>query len=138
MMRVQDAQGRWVDLSSLRGRTVVVTFGSRHTEKQARAINDRLSGSGNLVVNVVDLRGVPKLAHKLALKKIRESDRPNLWHIVDEDGAIARELGADTRHHVDMLVVDRHGRLAGHYRDEQQLGDVEMRLLRAAPLKARR
>ena len=136
VMRGRDANGRWIDLSSLRGRMVVISFGSRHTEKQARAINDRLSRSGNAVVSVVDLRGVPRMAHKLALKKIRESDRPNLHHIVDEDGVLAGAVGADPRHHVDMLVVDRRGRLIGHYRDEEQLADVEVRLF--APLKAGR
>jgi hypothetical protein len=125
VLRGQDAHGRWFDLSSLRGQKVVITFGSRRMEKQARALNDALAGSGKMVVNVVDLRGVPEIAHRLALQKIRESDRSNLRHLVDKDGAIARRFDADTRHHVDIFVVDRRGRLVGHYLD--RLPQVEAR-----------
>jgi cytochrome oxidase Cu insertion factor (SCO1/SenC/PrrC family) len=141
LLRGQDAHGRWFDLSSLRGRMVVITFGSRHTEKRARAINDRLAKSA-LVVNVVDLRGVPDIAHKLALQKIRESDRDQMRHLVDENGEIARGFDADTRHHVDMLIVDRRGRLVGRYTDEAQLPEAEAKLhrvaARGAPKRVRR
>jgi hypothetical protein len=140
-LRGPDAHGRWFDLSSARGKMVVVTFGSRGTEKDARAINEQLqrhAGDGVMVVSVVDLRGIPRIGWNLAMKKVREADRPNkLRHLVDKTGEIARGFGVDPQHHVDMFVVDRRGRLVGHYEGAQQLASVEARLHQVAARSVR-
>jgi hypothetical protein len=132
LLRGHDARGHWFDLSSARGRMVVITFASRETEKDARTINEQLWHQPRvLVVSVVDMRSIPSLGRKLALRKVRESDRPNhLRHLIDKDGAIARGFGVDPRHHVDMFLVDTHGRLVGHFVGTQQLPDVQARLQR--------
>lgn len=130
-LRGQDANGHWFDLSSERGRTVAVTFGSRETQKEVRQINRDLARQV-LVVCVVDLRGVPRIGRDLALTKIRRSDRPGqLVHLVDERGEIARGFGFDPRHGVDILIVDPHGRLAGHYSGLSQLMLAQARIVNA-------
>lgn len=134
LLHAQDARGRWYDLESAHGRMVVVTFGSRGMEKDARLINDELArygGPDTVVLSVVDLREVPSIARKLALRRVRQSDRRNLHHLLDTRGQIARDFGADPRHHVDMFVVDRNGELLGHYVGTQQLPDVEAQLAKA-------
>jgi hypothetical protein len=140
-LRGVDARGQSFDLSSLRGHTVAITFGSRHTAKASRKINDQLAGYVT-VVNVVDMRGIPGWAHKIAMKKIRKSDQPGrMLHLVDENGQVARSFGVDSQHHVDILLVDGLGRMMGHFVDLQQLAQAEARLrqprrfARPAPVK---
>jgi len=126
-LRGHDARGHWFDLTSQRGHAVAITFGSRRTEKEARVINDELAKHVQ-VVNVVDLRGVPDIAHDLAKKKICESDGPRLFHLVDPDGQIARGFAVDPQHHVDIFLVDGSGHLMGHYLDHEGVAQVEARL----------
>jgi hypothetical protein len=131
-----DARGHQFDVASERGHVVAITFASRKTEHDARTINDALASHGAFVVSVVDLRDVPRIAHNLALKKIRKSDRPGrMLHLIDDDGHIARQLGVDPRRHVDVILVDRAGHMMGRFAGVEELGEVELRIDRARTVR---
>ena len=145
ILRGNDAYGKWFNLSSVRGRPVVITFASRYTEKDARAIGrslDPYTKRGVLLVTVIDMRGIPGFAHGYAMKKIRSSQLPGHVHIVDEKGQISRGFGVDPRHHVDTFVVGANGRLLGHYVGRQELSKATAQIDEAArsttPRAARR
>jgi hypothetical protein len=131
-VRGYDARGHWFDLSSERGRAVALTFGSRKTENEVRTVNQTLArhtGPTALLVTVVDLRDVPHFAHGLAMNQIRQSDRPGrVHHLVDKRGEIARGFGIDPRQAVDIFIVDKRGRVAGHFVGKEQLTQAEARL----------
>ncbi len=138
-LRGPDAHGRWFDVASVHGKLVAITFASRKTEKDARTINDALANHNVFVVSVVDLRDVPKFAHRLAMKEIRTSDRPGkMHHLVDKDGRIAREFGVEPRRHVDVFLVDRRGQMMGHFVGVDELGEAERHIDHAVSRSARR
>jgi hypothetical protein len=137
-LRGADARGQWFDVASERGHLVAITFASRTTADDARTINDALANHGVFVVSVVDLRDVPRIAHNLALKKIRKSDRPGkMLHLVDSDGHISRQLGVDPRRQVDVILVDRAGQMLGRFAGVEELGEIEQRIDHARTRAAR-
>src|SRR5262249_48634180 len=94
-LRAQDGHGRVFDLTSLRGRVVAVTFASRYTRDEADRVHAGLlehAAQGDmLVVNVVDLMGVPGLFHSYARRKAAEHDQAGrIVHVIDEHGDLRR------------------------------------------------
>lgn len=115
-----DGHGRAFDLASTRGHVVALTFASRYTARQADQIHEALlrrSGSGALiVVDVVDLDGVPSLFQGYARRRVAEHDRPGrVLHLIDDGGVLRRQLGADPMRRVDILILDRRGALRGRF-----------------------
>jgi hypothetical protein len=125
-LRAQDGHGRAFDLTSLRGRVVAVTFASRYTRDEADRVHAGLlehAAQGDmLVVNVVDLMGVPGLFHGYARRKAAEHDEAGrIVHVIDEHGDLRRSFGAEPGKHVDILVVDREGQLRGRFNGAAEL-----------------
>src|SRR5690242_15861138 len=99
-LKSYDAHGRPVELRDLRGKVVALTFASKETRDEATEVNDELAdlaGDDAVVLCVVDLENVPDFGRGTARKKIAESDRPGLQHVVDEHGALPRAFGVDAR-----------------------------------------
>jgi hypothetical protein len=119
-LRAQDGHGRAFDLDQYRGHVVAITFASRYTRDEADRVNHLLAehaAEGDLlVVNVVDLMGVPGLFHGYARRKAAEHDQAGrILHVIDEHGELRRNFGADPGKRVDILVVDRDGTLRGRF-----------------------
>jgi len=121
-----DAHGRPVELRDLRGKVVALTFASKHTRDEATEVNEELadlSDDDAQVLSVVDLEDVPDFGRGTARKRIAESDRPGLQHVVDERGSLPRAFGVDATRRVAILVIDKSGELRGRFdglRDIQQ------------------
>jgi hypothetical protein len=126
-----DAHGREVTLGSLRGQVVALTFVGKDTRDEGKDINDELNELAEpnkmTVVSVVDLEGVPGFAHGTAMKKIAESDRTGLVHLVDDQGRLKQAFDVDPTKQVTILVLDREGAVRGRF-------DGEMSLVRAKKL----
>lgn len=113
-----DAHGRAVQLSDYRGKVVALTFAGKHTRDEATEVNDELAdlaGDDAAVLCVVDLEDVPDFGKGTARKKIAESDKPGLQHVVDERGSLPRAFNVDPKQHVAILVIDKNGDLRGRF-----------------------
>jgi hypothetical protein len=117
-----DAHGKLINLSSLRGQVVALTFVAKDTREEGSDINEDLSKQAEAgkmtVVSVVDLEGVPRFAHNTALKKIAESDRVGLMHLVDDQGRLKEAFKVDPTRRVTILVLDQEGALRGRFEGE--------------------
>ena len=125
-LRAHDGHGRPFDLSQLRGEVVAITFASRYTREEADRVHNQLvnhTARGDmLVVNVVDLMGVPSWFHGYARRKAAEHDREGrILHVIDEGGELRRAFQADPGKRVDILVIDRDGHLRGRFVGTAQL-----------------
>jgi cytochrome oxidase Cu insertion factor (SCO1/SenC/PrrC family) len=113
-----DAKGNPVQLRDLRGKVVALTFASRHTQEEATEVNDTLSenaGDDFQVLSVVDMMDIPDMGRGTARKKIAESDKPGLQHVVDDRGSLKRGFSTDPSRRVDILLIDKKGELRGRY-----------------------
>jgi hypothetical protein len=113
-----DAHGNPVQLKDMRGKVVALTFVSRHVREEATEVNDTLAeqaGNDFQVLSVVDMMDIPEVGRGTALKRIAESDRPGLEHLVDDRGSLKRGFATDPAHKVDILVIDKKGDLRGRY-----------------------
>jgi hypothetical protein len=125
-----DGRGRQFHFEKTRGKVVALTFGSRNTQQEARLVNEdlrRRAGRDFTVVSVVDFEGIPVGGRDMARRKVMESDKFGLKHLVDDDGSLAKELGARPTQAVDIFVIDRDGRLVGRY-DEDSLKAAEQQI----------
>jgi hypothetical protein len=125
----QDGHGRAFQLEHMRGQVVAITFASRYTREEADRIHQQLLGhaaAGDMVVvNVVDLMGVPGIFHGYARRKAAEHDKEGrIVHIIDEHGELRARFQADPRQRVDIMVVDREGQLRGRFTGAAQLEDA--------------
>jgi hypothetical protein len=123
-----DAHGRPVALSDYRGKVVALTFAGKHTRDEATEVNDELSdlsGDDAAVLCVVDLEDIPEFGKGTARKKIADSDKPGLQHVVDERGALPRAFNVDPRQHVSILVIDKNGDLRGRFDGLRELPQAE-------------
>ena len=120
-----DAHGREVTLGSLRGQVVALTFVGKDTRDEGKEVNDELEGLAEpnkmTVVSVVDLEGVPGFAHGMAMKKIAESDRAGLIHLVDDRGRLKQAFDVDPAKQVTILVLDREGVVRGRFEGEMSV-----------------
>lgn len=129
----QDGRGRAFQLERMRGQVVAITFASRYTREEADRIHRELLAHvavGELVVvNVVDLMGIPGIFHGYARRKAAEHDRPgSIVHVIDEHGELRGRFRADPGKRVDIIVVDREGQLRGRFAGAAQL-DGALRLV---------
>jgi hypothetical protein len=128
-LRAQDGHGRPFDLQRVRGQVVALTFASRYTRDEADRVHAALlnhAAEGDMVVvNVVDLMGIPGIFHGYARRKAAEHDREGrIIHVVDEEGELRRNFQVDPRKRVDILVLDREGTLRGRFAGAGQLEDA--------------
>jgi hypothetical protein len=125
----QDGRGRAFQLERMRGQVVAITFASRYTREEADRIHQQLlahAAVGDMVVvNVVDLVGVPGIFHGYARRKAAEHDMEGrIVHIIDEHGDLRTRFQADPRQRVDIMVVDKDGQLRGRFCGAGQLEDA--------------
>jgi hypothetical protein len=128
-----DAHGNPVQLKDMRGKVVALTFASRHVQEEATEVNDTLSqlpGAGDdvQVLSVVDMMDIPDVGRGTALKRIAQSDRPGLQHVVDDRGSLKRGFGTDPSHKVDILVIDKKGDLRGRYNGLYEIDAAEKKI----------
>lgn len=121
-----DINGRPFDLATLRGQIVVVTFSSRSTAKESRAINRRLDAlvaPGRVaVVTVVNLAEVPSLFLGYARRRVAEATaHSRIAYVLDERGHLSSMLAIDAPA---ILVVDRAGYVHARFRGEAELDAV--------------
>jgi hypothetical protein len=115
-LHTSDARGRPFDLEELRGRVVAITFASRYTHKEADEVNRALAGRGTMVVNVVDLTGVPSIFKGYAKRRAAEHDEEGrVVHLVDDGGEMRRRFQADPTRRVDIVVVGPDGEVRGRF-----------------------
>jgi hypothetical protein len=138
-LRGHDGLGREFALADLRGQVVALTFVSRYTRDESARINNQLSARARevAVVTVVDLIGIPSFAHGYARRRIAEADAAGGRHVVDDQGALRRALGAQPDKQVDIYIIDRDGTLRGRYVGERQLPEA-LRLVDALRSSAQR
>ncbi len=122
----EDVQGRPFDLAQLRGQIVVVTFGSRSTIRESRAINRRLDPlvePGRVaVVTVVDLAEVPSLFLGYARRRVREATASSrIEYVIDDRGRLCRALAVEA---TEILVVDRAGFVRRRLRGEAAVDEA--------------
>lgn len=125
----RDAAGRPFRLESERGRVLAVTLVSRYTQRQVERINDALGACARpgevSVVTVVDFIGIPHLFHGYARRKVLEgTQRSRIRFLVDEQGLWRSYFQARPDQRIDILVIDRAGRLRAHFVGEEQLGEA--------------
>jgi hypothetical protein len=127
--QAQDGHGRAFQLERMRGQVVAITFASRYTREEADRVHQQLlghaAGGDMVVVNVVDLMGVPGIFHGYARRKAAEHDKEGrIVHVIDEQGALRTRFQTDPRQRVDIIVVDREGQLRGHFAGASQVEDA--------------
>jgi hypothetical protein len=125
----QDGHGRAFQMERMRGQVVAITFASRYTREEADRIHTVLlahAAVGDMVVvNVVDLMGVPGIFHGYARRKAAEHDREGrIVHVIDEHGDLRTRFQADPRQRVDIIVVDKEGQLRGRFCGAGQIEDA--------------
>jgi hypothetical protein len=131
-LRARDANGKPFTLASQRGKVVALTFGSRSTKDELAKVDEALakqSGRDFEVVSVIDFENIPGIGKGMARKKVAAHDRPGeVKLVVDPDGGLARSMNVDPKSHVDILVIDRHSRLRGHYKGTSGLAEAEKKV----------
>lgn len=129
-----DAHGRAFALDADRGRVVALIVVSRYTRRDAERINDALTavaGGDVDVITAVDFMGIPGLFHGFARRKIREAQaRSPIRMLVDEHGQWRRHFGVAPDRRVDIIVLDRDGRVRGRFAGPAGVNDA-LRLIRA-------
>jgi hypothetical protein len=122
-LRAADARGRPFDLGALRGRIVAITFASRYTHKEADEVNRALAERGTIVVNVVDLTGVPSIFKGYAKRRVAEHDEEGrVVHLVDDGGDMRRRFQVEPTRRVDIVVVGPDGEVRGRFVGAADLG----------------
>lgn len=116
-LRAPDARGRPFDLEALRGHVVAITFASRYTHKEADEVNRALAArGGTVVVNVVDLTGVPSIFRGYAKRRAAEHDEEGrVVHLVDDGGDMRRRFQVEPTRRVDIVVVGPDGEVRGRF-----------------------
>jgi hypothetical protein len=131
-LHARDANGKPFKLESRRGKVVALTFASKSTKDELAKVDEALarhSGHDFEVVSVIDFENVPGIAKGMARKKVAENDRPGqVKLVVDPDGGLARSLNADPKSRVDILVIDKRGRVRGRYDGTRGLPDAEKKI----------
>ena len=115
-----DARGQTFRLSDLRGQVIAVTLVSRWTRKELEKVNARLitriAPARMAVVTVVDFIGIPKGFHAYARKQIIAGGKKSPVRFVADDLGIWRSyFDARPAKRVDIIVVDQHGEIRGHF-----------------------
>lgn len=130
-LQMPDVHERPFDVASLRGRVVVLTFGSHANPRELERINMALRGrvqAGALsLVCAVDLSAVPSFVHALPRRRIAAAERSQgfLKFIIDADGRLRDQLGVRPRDRVDVLVLGQDGTLRGRFQGEGELPKVQ-------------
>jgi hypothetical protein len=127
-----DGNGKPFSLESRRGKVVALTFASKSTKDELAEVDRALAkqtGHDFEVVSVIDFENVPGIAKGFARKKVAENDRPGeVKLVVDPDGGLARSLNADPKSRVDILVIDKRGKVRGRYDGTRGLADAEKKI----------
>lgn len=122
----------WHQTDARHGNVVVIVVVSRYTQKESYFVSwklgTRLRDGDFRMFTVIDFIGIPRfgfiydIARKRILKETSQSNQELAKHgvspveyICDMKETLRDKLDADPRHRVDVIVLDKDGKLRGHF-----------------------
>jgi hypothetical protein len=130
--------GEWIQSDSLLGNVVVITVVSRYMEKESYFVNwklaTRLRDGDFRMITVIDFMGIapPGILYNYAQKRIlKETTATNndlqkrgvapIKYICDVKEVLRNKLGADPRHRVDIIILDKTGEVQGRFNGAREI-----------------
>jgi len=108
----------WHQTDKQLGNVVVITVYSRYTERSGRQVNweltKRLGGNAKFFT-VIDFIGIPHFLFNFARNRIAKKMRGSIEVICDTTGKLRKQLNAEPRNRVDVVILDRKGEIRGHF-----------------------
>jgi len=144
-VRMASNSGEWIKSNDYLGEVVVITVVSRPKEKESYFVNwklgIRLRNSDFRMITVIDFINIPhsgflyNFARNRIIKEttivnndLTKRGVPPIKYICDVQGVLRTKLGADPKHRVDIIVLDKNGEIRGRFNGAREI-DATIKLI---------